>query len=69
MGSLPNNMEDGRQDELVVEGDGHVTGLVEGWRHRPHSVTQIHSPQQEQELRCVTNMKKDIENFNPMGAT
>lgn len=61
-------MEDGRQDELVVEGDGHVTGLMEGRRHRPHGVAQIHSPQQEQELRCGTNMKKDIENFNTMGA-
>lgn len=47
---LPDDVEYRRQDELVVNGDGHVARLVEGRRHRPHSVAQVHRPQQEEEL-------------------
>lgn len=28
--AIPDDVEYGREDELVVNGDGHVAGLVEG---------------------------------------
>lgn len=56
---LPDDIEYSRQDELIVDSDGHVARLVEGRRHRPHSVTQINCPQQEEELRWeVKNERK-----------
>lgn len=58
---LPEDMKDGRQNELIVNGDGHVARLVERRRHRPHGVTQVHRPQQEEELSC-RGKKKDCEN-------
>lgn len=33
-----------------MHGDSHVSGLVEGRRHRAHGVTQVHRPQQEERL-------------------
>lgn len=36
---LPDDMEYGREDELIVNRDGHVARLMECWRHRPHGVT------------------------------
>ena len=52
-------MEYGRQDELVVNGDGHVARLVERRRHRPHGVAQVHRPQQEEELSCEEREKRN----------
>lgn len=51
-GLLPDDVEDGRQDQFVVDGDGHVSRLVERRRHRAHGVAQVHGPQQEEELGC-----------------
>ena len=48
---LPDDVEDGGQDELVVYGAGHVARLVEGGRDGAHGQAQVHRPQQEQELR------------------
>lgn len=50
--AVPDDVEYRREDELVVNGDGHVAGLVEGGRHRPHGVAQVDGPQQEEELGC-----------------
>ena len=47
---LPDDVEDGRQDELVVDRAGHVARLVERRRDGAHGKTQVHGPQQEQEL-------------------
>ena len=49
-GLLPDDVEDGRQDELIVDGTGHVARLVECRRDGAHGETQVHRPQQEQEL-------------------
>ena len=50
--SSPNDVEYCRDEELVVDGDGHVTGLVEGGRDGAHGVAQVHPPQEEEELGC-----------------
>lgn len=51
-GGLPDYVENGRQQQLVVNGDGHVPRLVESRRHGSHGITKVHGPQQEEELRC-----------------
>lgn len=35
-----------------MNGDGHVSGLVERRGHRTHGVAQVDGPQQEEELSC-----------------
>lgn len=46
----PDNVEDGRYEELIVDGYGHVTWLVKSRGYGADSVAQVHAPQQEQEL-------------------
>lgn len=60
-GLLPDGVEYGRQDQLVVHGDGHVSGLVERRRHRAHGVTQVHRPQQEERLGYGEKKKEEEE--------
>lgn len=52
---LPDDVEDGRQDELVVDSEGHVARLVEGGGDGAHGVAQVHRPEQEQELSWRAN--------------
>lgn len=49
---LPDDIEYGRQDKLVVNSDGHVARLMEGRGYGPDCVTQVHRPHQEEELSC-----------------
>lgn len=58
--AVPDDVEYRREDELVVNGDGHVAGLVEGGRHRPHGVAQVDGPQQEEELGCRGGRRKAV---------
>ena len=51
----PDDVEDGRYEELIVDGHRHVTGFVESRGHGADSVAEVHAPQQEQELRWETN--------------
>lgn len=44
-------MEDGGDEQLVVDGHSHVTRLVESRRHGADGVAQVHPPEQEEELR------------------
>lgn len=44
-------MEDGRDEQLVVDGHSHVPRLVERRRHGADGVAQVHPPEQEEELR------------------
>lgn len=46
----PDNVEDGRYEELIVDGYSHVTWLVKSRGYGADSVAQVHAPQQEQEL-------------------
>lgn len=48
---LPDDVEDGRDQQLVVDGRGHVARLVESRGHGADGVAQVHPPQQEEELR------------------
>lgn len=54
----PDDVEDGRYEELVVDGHSHVTWLVESRGYGADCVAEVHPPQQEQELRCKRNNKK-----------
>lgn len=56
---LPDDIENRRQDELIVNSDGHVARLVERRRHRPHGVTQVDRPQQEEELSCEATRERE----------
>ncbi len=55
---LPDDIKYHRQDKFVVNSDGHVARLVERRRHRPHSVAQVHRPQEEEELSYGARMRK-----------
>lgn len=41
-----------------MNSNGHVARLMEGRRHSPHGVTQVHCPQQEEEFSCEERMRK-----------
>lgn len=43
-------MKHGGEQQLIVDGNAHVAGLVEGRGHRPDSGPQRASPTQEQKL-------------------
>ena len=47
---LPEQVEHGGEEQLVVDGDAHVARLVEGRGHRPDGGPQGASPAQEQKL-------------------
>lgn len=47
---LPQQVEHGGEEQLVVDGDAHVARLVEGRGHRPDGGPQGASPAQEQKL-------------------
>lgn len=47
----PDDVEDGRYEELVVDGRRHVTRLVESRGNGADSVAEVHAPKQEEELR------------------
>lgn len=57
-GLLPDDIEYCRQDKFIVHSDGHVARFVERRWDCPHGVTQVHCPQQEEELRCEEEMRK-----------
>lgn len=46
----PDDVENGRYEELIVDGHSHVTGFVEGRGNGADSVAEVHTPQQEEEL-------------------
>lgn len=46
----PDNVEDCRYKELIVDGHSDVTWLVESRGDGADSIAQVHSPKQEQEL-------------------
>lgn len=54
----PDYVEDGRYEELVVDGHSHVPRLVERRGDGAYSVAQVHAPQQEQELRWEEDKKQ-----------
>lgn len=47
----PDDVEDGRYEELVVDGRRHVTRLVESRGNGADGVAEVHAPEQEKELR------------------
>lgn len=47
---LPEHVEHGGEEQLVVDGDAHVARLVEGWGDRPDGGPQGAPPAQEQKL-------------------
>lgn len=57
---LPDDVEDGRDQQLVVDGRGHVTRLVESRGHGADGVAQVHPPQQEEELRWGTQEVRQV---------
>jgi len=48
---LPDDVEDGRHEQLIVDGHGHVARLVESRGDGADGAAEVHPPQQEQELR------------------
>lgn len=57
---LPDDVEDGRDQQLVVDGRGHVARLVESRGHGADGVAQVHPPQQEEELRWGTQEVRQV---------
>lgn len=47
----PDDVEDGWYEELIVDGHGHVAWLVESRGYGADGIAEVHTPQQEQELR------------------
>lgn len=54
----PYNMKYSREDEFIVQCDGHVARLMKRRGDGPHRVTQIHTPQQKEELSCLKERTK-----------
>lgn len=52
--TVPDGVESGREEQLIVQRDAHIARLVEGGRHRARSPAQRAAPQQEQQLGCRT---------------
>lgn len=48
--NLPDDVEDGRYEELIVDSHSNISWLVESWGYGADSVAQVNTPQQEQEL-------------------
>lgn len=55
----PDDVEDCRYEQLVVDGHGDVTRFVESRRHGSDSVAQVHAPKQEQEFSCQTGQRRE----------
>lgn len=45
-----------------MNSNSHVARLVERRRHCPHSITQVHCPQQEEKLSCKARKSKKVMN-------
>lgn len=49
---LPDGVEYCRDDELIVDGDGHVARLPECRGHGPCRVAEVNAPQEKRKLSC-----------------